>query len=52
MGARAVRGSSGWSSWGSDTWDIEIPEFDKASLYQTMVTSVPAFFPSKQRSKK
>jgi hypothetical protein len=41
MGARAVRGRSGWSDGGSDTWDIEIPSFDKASLYQTMVTEVP-----------
>jgi hypothetical protein len=37
MGARAVRGRSGWSDGGSDTWDIEIPAFDKASLYQTML---------------
>jgi hypothetical protein len=29
MGARAVRGRSGWSDGGSDTWDIEIPAFDK-----------------------
>jgi hypothetical protein len=49
MGARAVRGKYGWSDGGSATWDIEIPAFDKASLYQTMVTSVPAFFPPKQR---
>jgi hypothetical protein len=42
MGARAVRGKSGCSDGGSDTWDIEIPAFDKASLYQTIVTSVPA----------
>jgi len=49
MGARAVRGRSRWSDGGSDTWDIEIPSFDKASLYQTMVTSVPAFFPPKPR---
>jgi hypothetical protein len=49
MGARAVRGRSGWSDGGSDTWDIEIPAFDKASLYQnqTMVTEVLAFFPPK-----
>jgi hypothetical protein len=33
MGARAVRGRSRWSDGGSDTWDIEIPSFDKASLY-------------------
>jgi hypothetical protein len=37
IGARAVRGRSGWSDGGSDTWDIEIPAFDKASLYQTML---------------
>jgi hypothetical protein len=49
MGARAVRGRSGWSDGGSDTWDIEIPAFDEASLYQTMVSSVPAFFPPKHR---
>jgi hypothetical protein len=49
MGARAVRGRSGLSDGGSDTWDIEIPAFDKASLYQTMVTEVPAFFLPKQR---
>jgi hypothetical protein len=49
MGARAVRGSSFWSDGGSDTWDIEIPAFDEASLYQTMVTSVPAFVPQKHR---
>jgi hypothetical protein len=48
MGARAVRGRSGWSDGGSDTWGIEIPAFDKASLYQTIVTEVPAFFPPKQ----
>jgi hypothetical protein len=35
MGARAVRGRYGCSDGGSDTWDIEIPAFDKASLYQT-----------------
>jgi hypothetical protein len=40
MGARAVRGRFGWSDWGSDTWDIEIPAIDKASLYQKMVTCV------------
>jgi hypothetical protein len=34
MGARAVMGSSGWSDGGSNIWDIEIPAFDKASLYQ------------------
>jgi hypothetical protein len=49
MGARAVRGKSWESFWGSDTWDIEIPAFDKASLYQTMVTSVPVFVPPKHR---
>jgi hypothetical protein len=49
MGARAVRGKSWESDGGSDTWDIEVPAFDKASLYQTMVTSVPAFFPPKHR---
>jgi len=31
-----VRGRSVWSDGGSDTWDIEIPAFDKASLYQTI----------------
>jgi len=41
MGARAVRGRYGWSDWGSDTWDIEIPAIDKASPYQKMVTEVP-----------
>jgi hypothetical protein len=40
MGARAVRGRSKWSDWGSDTWDIEMPAFDKASLYQKMVLRV------------
>jgi hypothetical protein len=49
MGARAVRGRSGLSDGGSDTWDIEIPSFDKASLYQTMVTEVTALFLPKQR---
>jgi hypothetical protein len=49
MGARAVRGRSGCRDEGSDTWDIEIPAFDKASLYQTIVTEVSAFFPPKQR---
>jgi hypothetical protein len=49
MGARAVRGRSRWSDGGSDTWDIEIPSFDKASLYQTMVTEVTALFLPKQR---
>ncbi len=49
MGARAVRGKSGLSDGGSDTWDIEIPAFDKASLYQTMVTEVLAFFLPKPR---
>ena len=37
-------GRSFWSDGGSDTWDIEIPSFDKASLYQTLVTEVTALF--------
>jgi hypothetical protein len=42
IGARAVRGRSWASDGGSDTWDIEIPAFDEASLYQTMVTEALA----------
>jgi hypothetical protein len=45
MGARAVRGRSFWSALGSNTWDdMEMRAFDKASLYQKMVTKVSLMF--------